>query len=285
MNLEENKRICRRLVEEAWTLGTLHTVDETVASDCRFHDPAFPSLPPGAESYKQHIHMCRVAFPDLSCSADDILAERDEVVIHWTVRGTHKGKFLGLDPTNRAVMVSGTSIHRLEDGKIVELWADWNSQALRDQLGFHQGESRSNKAVARRFVEEIWNQKKPDRIRYFVAEDYTRFSPTGTLQGPQGLRQDYDTYVTAFPDCHLQIEDMICEGDQVAVRFLATGTHSGRLGLVAPSGKHLSVPGAAMLRIENGKIVSEHVTWDTLSMMQQIGAAPAEAARVKSSRA
>ena len=235
MNLEENKQICRRLMEEAWTLGSLHTVDETVASDCRFHDPAFPSLAPGAESYKQHIHMCRGAFPDLSCSADDILAERNEVVIHWTVRGTHKGNFLGLEPTNRAVMVSGTSIHRVEGGKISELWADWNSQALRDQLGFGQSDSKTNKAIARRFVEEIWNQKKPERINYFVTEDYTRFSPTGTLQGAQGLRQDYDTYVSAFPDCHIQIEDLICEGDQVGARFIATGTHSGKFGEVAPS--------------------------------------------------
>src|SRR6266849_3864199 len=145
---EKNKQICRRLLEEAWNRGALEAVDETVSRDCRFHDPAFPSIEPGAESYRRHIQMCRDAFPDLSCSADDIIAEQNEVVIHWTVRGTHRGNFLGMDATDRSMMISGTSIHRLEGDKIVELWADWNLQSLQDQLGLGMTAHEANKAFA-----------------------------------------------------------------------------------------------------------------------------------------
>jgi len=276
---EENKQICRRLFEEAWNKGVLRVVDEIVSADCRFHDPAFPALEPGADSYKRHIRMCREAFPDLNCSVDDIIAERNEVVTHWTVRGTQRGTFLGADATNRAAVVSGTSIHRIEAGRIVELWADWNQQSLREQLGLGMTEAEANKAVARRFIEEIWNHKKPGMISHLVTDDYTRVSPSGTLRGAQGLRQDYDTYTSAFPDSHVQIEDMICEGNRVALRFTASGTQTGKLGDAAASGKSVKVPGAAMLRITNGKVAQEHIVWDTQSLMQQIGAAPEFAVR------
>ncbi|MGH9628746.1 MAG: ester cyclase [Bryobacteraceae bacterium] len=157
--------------------------------------------------------------------------------------------------------------------------ASWNVQSLRGQLGIGMTEAEANKTLARRFVEEIWNQKRPELIEQFVAGDYTRVSPSGTLRGAQGLRQDYDMYMSAFPDGHVQIEDVLCEGDKVALRFVATGTQTGKLGEVAASSKAVRVSGTAMVRVANGRIAEEHVVWDTLSLMQQIGAVP-EFARV-----
>jgi steroid delta-isomerase-like uncharacterized protein len=169
-------------------------------------------------------------------------------------------------------MISGTSIHRLEKDKIVELWADWNLQSLQDQLGLGMTGQDANRALARRFVEEVWNNKKPEMISLFVTQDYTRFSPSGVLRGAEGLRQEYDTYVSAFPDTHLQIEDVVCEGDRVALRFTAAGTQTGQLMGVAASGKPVRVECTTMLRIADGKVAEERVVWDTLSLMQQIGA-------------
>ena len=79
--------------------------------------------------------MCRNAFPDLRFTVDDEIAERNEVVIHWTARGTHKAPFLGMAPTDRRATVSGTSIYRFQGGKIVETWSDWNLMTLMEQLG------------------------------------------------------------------------------------------------------------------------------------------------------
>ena len=279
--LEQNKEICRRLLLEAWGNGNYKAINDLVSLKCRLHDPAFPSLEPGAESLKQHIRTLRESFPDLTATCDDIVAEKNEVVIHWTCHGTNRAKFLDHPATNRSVMVSGTTIHRVEDGKVVELWVDWNLQALLDQLGLGMTEMEANKAVARRFVDEIWNRKKPDMISHFVSEDYVRHSPSGILKGPRGLRQDYDTYVTAFPNCHLQIEEMVCEGDKVAVRYTVTGTQSGKLMDVPASGKLVSFSAIRLLRIAKGKIAEESVAWDRLTLMQQIGAVsePARAAK------
>jgi steroid delta-isomerase-like uncharacterized protein len=132
---DENKKIARKLVEECWNKGRVEVVDELMSTGCRFHDPVFPSLTSGAENFKQHIRTCRSAFPDLKVTIEDMIAERNEVVVHWTTQGTHRGSFLGMPATEKSATVSGTEIHRIEKGKIVELWADWNLLSLMEQLG------------------------------------------------------------------------------------------------------------------------------------------------------
>ena len=132
---DENKKIARKLIEEGWNKGRIEVVDDLMATGCRFHDPVFPSLTSGAANYKEHIRTCRNAFPDLHFTVEDMIAERNEVVAHWTVRGTHRGPFLGMSPTERSATVSGTTICRIDKGKIVESWADWNLLSLMEQLG------------------------------------------------------------------------------------------------------------------------------------------------------
>lgn len=122
-------------MDECWNRGNLNTVSELVADDCRYHDPVFPSLTSGAENLKNHIQTCRTGFPDLMFTIDDTIAERNEVVIHWTGTGTHKGQFLGMPPTNKKASVTGTSIFRIEGSKIVEEWANWNLMTMMEQLG------------------------------------------------------------------------------------------------------------------------------------------------------
>jgi steroid delta-isomerase-like uncharacterized protein len=133
--LDQNKELTRRFYEECWNQGKTERVDQYVAKDCRYRDPVFPSLAPGVESLKRHITMCRSAFPDLRFSLDDMIAERDEVVVHWTAHGTQEGQFLGIAPTRKTATVGGTSIYRIKNQKIIEQAADWNLLTLLEQLG------------------------------------------------------------------------------------------------------------------------------------------------------
>ena len=132
---EQNKQIVHRFMEECWNRGNVNTASELLSDQVRFHDPVFPNLNPGIENIKKHIEGCRKAFPDLHFTIDDTIAERNEVVIHWTGRGTHRGPFLGMQPTNRKATVNGTSIYRLEGGKIVEQFTNWNLATMMAQLG------------------------------------------------------------------------------------------------------------------------------------------------------
>jgi predicted ester cyclase len=80
--------------------------------------------------------------------------------------------------------------------------------------------------------------------------------------------------LAAFPDGRWTIEDQVAEGDKVVTRWSFTGTHQGELMGIAPTGKQVTTSGMVIDRIVEGKIVEEREEWDTLGMMQQMGAAP-----------
>src|SRR5579863_670401 len=134
-SMEQNKHVVQRFVEECWNQGNLNKASEFLDDQVRFHDPAFPGLSPGIQNIKNHIEGTRKAFPDLHITIEDTIAERNEVVLHWTARGTHKGQFVGLQPTQRKVSIDGTSIYRLEGSKIAESYANWNLASLMAQVG------------------------------------------------------------------------------------------------------------------------------------------------------
>jgi steroid delta-isomerase-like uncharacterized protein len=148
----DNKQIVQRFMDECWNRGNLNAVSELVADNCRHHDPVFPSLTSGAENIKHHIQNCRSGFPDLMFTTDDTIAERNEVVLHWTGTGTHKGQFLGMPATNKKATVTGMSIYRLEGSKIAEIWSNWNLMSMMEQLGItaaQQAQSNAPKAESK----------------------------------------------------------------------------------------------------------------------------------------
>ncbi len=88
------------------------------------------------------------------------------------------------------------------------------------------------------------------------------------------FKQLVTLYRTAFPDFRVPIEDLVAEGDRVVVRWTARGTHQGELMGNAPSGNRMAVTGILIDRVSGGKIEEEWVDYDTLHLMQQIGAVP-----------
>ena len=136
----DNETVVRTLIEEAWNQGNLEPIEELVAHDVVDHDPARPpDLPQGREGLRQVVSMYRAAFPDLRLSTDELFAHEDKVVWRWRSEGTHTGDFQGLLPTNKRGEVTGLSIARLEDGKVVETWSQWDNLGLLRQLGVAPG--------------------------------------------------------------------------------------------------------------------------------------------------
>ena len=134
--------------------------------------------------------------------------------------------------------------------------------------------SEENKAIVRRLIEDTWNKKNRSLIDEVIAPDYVGHNPGGDLHGLDGARQLYDIYTTGFPDFNLAIEELMAEGDSVTVRWTFSGTHEGDLMGVPPSGNQVSVNAFGTFRITGGKIAEDHLLWDTLSLMQQVGAIP-----------
>lgn len=131
-----------------------------------------------------------------------------------------------------------------------------------------------NKAIVRRFFEQVWNKGNLDVIDETHAAGYVLHDPTGDIQGTEGLRQFVMVYRTAFPDFHVTIEDEIAEGDMVVLRWTITGTHKAELMGIPPTNKRMMMAGITMGRIASRKIVEAWNSLDALGMMQQLGVIP-----------
>jgi len=133
MSVEENKTVLRRVFEIINT-GDLSSAGDLIADDVVDHEVP-PSLPRGLTGWKQYVGMMRTAFPDLELVAEDTIAEADKVVCRFTLRGTHRGEFMGHPPAGRRVSISGVDIGRFAGGKGVEHWARMDQLGLLQQLG------------------------------------------------------------------------------------------------------------------------------------------------------
>lgn len=140
----------------------------------------------------------------------------------------------------------------------------------------------SNKQIARRWVEEVWNQRHSAAIERLLAKDAITHGlgmDGNDLVGPEGFLPFHRAFVTSFADLQLTIEDLLEEDDRVAVRWRATGTLTGDgLGL-APTGRRMTVTGMSVIRVENGQIVEAWNNFDVLGMHQQLGTLPIIAAQ------
>jgi steroid delta-isomerase-like uncharacterized protein len=130
-----------------------------------------------------------------------------------------------------------------------------------------------NKALARRVIEQMFNEGNLDVADELLALDYVDHDPTlpEDVHGPEGFKEYVGMYRSAFPDLHVQIEDQIAEGDRVATRWTGTGTHDGDLAGIAPTGKRVTVPGMEIVRIANGKLVEGWEGYDSGTLMRQLG--------------
>ena len=133
-----------------------------------------------------------------------------------------------------------------------------------------------NKAVVRRVIEEMFNQGNLDTADELIAPDYVDHDPAmpEEVRGPEGFKEFAAAYRAAFPDLHMEIEAQIAEGDLVATRWTATGTHEGDLMGIAPTGRRVRQPGMDINRFSDGKVAETWEGYNPMVMMQQIGAIP-----------
>jgi len=116
--------------------------------------------------------------------------------------------------------------------------------------------SEANKQLARRWFEEVWNQRKESAIDAMLTPGCRAHGLGGdpALIGPEGFKTFHRSFCAAFPDLHVTVDDIIEEGDKVAIRWTSTMTHLGDgLGFPA-SGKKVSMDGSTILAIKDGKI-------------------------------
>lgn len=134
MSLEENKAVVRRY-QEIYNSNNLAPLGEVLSPDFKPHN-LMGGIPAGLEGY-QMLHQSSVAsYPDFKVNIEDLLADGDKVIMRFVITGTHTGTpFMGIPPAGVKIHVTGISIFRLADGKIVEHWGEEDSLGWMTQLG------------------------------------------------------------------------------------------------------------------------------------------------------
>ena len=129
-----------------------------------------------------------------------------------------------------------------------------------------------NKENIRRHVDEIWHKGNMEVVDELIAPNYVLRNPEGDdITGVDGFKQMATSQRTSFPDIHFAIDNMIGEGDYVAVQYTFTGTFTNKMGDIEPTGKKFEQSMVIIYRFEGGKQAETWITYNQLSMFQQLG--------------
>jgi predicted ester cyclase len=154
---------------------------------------------------------------------------------------------------------------------------------IEETMSVPEPSSVANKEIARRFREDLWNSGDLSQADDIIAQDCLLHSvipfPIDFARGPDAVRHLVFFYQMAFSEIRITAEQIVAEGDTVAVRWTARGRHTGHLLGLPPTGRETVTTGIDMLRIVDGKIAEGWVDWDVLSLLGQLtdlGAKPEE---------
>jgi steroid delta-isomerase-like uncharacterized protein len=129
------------------------------------------------------------------------------------------------------------------------------------------------KALVSRIAADIWNRGDLEVVDEVMAADAPYHGPhmPNGLGDRESWRQAIAGYRGAFPDSHVTFDEFIVSGDTVVGRWRATGTHTGPLPGLPPTGKPIALGGITIYRIADGKIIEAWEQLDMLGMWQQLG--------------
>jgi len=277
MSVQQNKTVMRRWFEQVWNKGNLDLIDELVDpnSVSRLSDGAEVH---GADNWKRWVAANRATYPDLQVTVEDILAEGDKVATRWTARGAHQGESRFLAPGTE-ITFTGIGITRLANGKRVESWEETNVATLMQQFGWFRdspggrtdfgwgepsqatgspGGPDDNKAIVRRFFEQVRGNWDPDQWDEMAHPDYSPHCPDFVhLNSRQEFKQSIVRSRDASLSCRITVEDMVAEGDKVAARWIQRGTLT--------TGKLFLFPVISICRIADGKVIEDWWAHDSFN--------------------
>ena len=134
---EANNAIAEKFFNSVWNKGDFSVLDTLIAPDADDHSTVggLPKTEKGSASFRGIVGMFRAAMPDIQLTIDDEVYAGDKVVHRWHLEGTDTGGVMGMPPSGKKLRFSGTTIVRMENGKIVERWANVDELGLLQQLG------------------------------------------------------------------------------------------------------------------------------------------------------
>jgi steroid delta-isomerase-like uncharacterized protein len=134
--MADNGQIARTVMEDINNKGKYELIEQHYDAGYRGHETLNSDV--GREQLKKNLQMYKAAFPDLNMKVDEVSAAGDKVLLRWTVKGTHKGPFLGVGPTGKPFKTQGITVYTFRNSKILEEWTQWDALGLIRDLGIAQ---------------------------------------------------------------------------------------------------------------------------------------------------
>ena len=125
-------------------------------------------------------------------------------------------------------------------------------------------------------VIQLWNTGNADVAKQLYSDDALRSDPNQSepTRGSREIARYVAEVRAGYPDFKLEINDKVFEANRLVTHWTCTGTHNGEFQGIPATGKRINIRGLALARIENGKVAEEHVYFDRLTMLEQLGVAP-----------
>ena len=130
--------------------------------------------------------------------------------------------------------------------------------------------SEENRALAKRWFEEVWNRRRTETVDELLAQEGVGHMEGGDVRGPEAFKAVRADLLRAFPDMRGEIEDTVAEGDHVVIRWNVRGTHGGE-GLGAqPTGRSVDFRGMTWMTFRGGKLIEGWDSWNLGLLLQRI---------------
>lgn len=129
----------------------------------------------------------------------------------------------------------------------------------------------NNKQIVKRFFEEIWNKGQVDQLDQFLALDYQGYIPLVGKVDRATMRGAVGAFRKAFPDLHIEVQDIVEEGDKLAVRWVAVGTSKGDFMGLKATGAKQTIQGLSYIQLSNGAIARDSAEYDVALLLQGLG--------------
>ncbi len=133
-NTQPMINLVKKLFTEVFTKGNISVSDELVDTNVKLHDPATRNGH-GLASFKDTENTYKRAFPTKKLTIEDIFAAGDKVIVRWTCQATQSGPLQDISASNKKINISGISVYRISNNKIVEIWQSWDRLGLLEQIG------------------------------------------------------------------------------------------------------------------------------------------------------
>jgi steroid delta-isomerase-like uncharacterized protein len=132
MQMESNKAVAKDYAERIWDKRDLSAIEDLLNKDVIIH--SLLGNYQGQESMRTVVQAWLTAFPDLTVKNNEMICEKDLVMLSWQAKGSHQGEFKGRKPSGKLISYAGVTLYRIKEGKISEYWAYLDMQHIFNQI-------------------------------------------------------------------------------------------------------------------------------------------------------